>query len=231
MHCGGDDLLQCLVHQGCNRGHDQRHEDVAVVAVEDHGQTEDIDDVGRRAEQIDHSRVRVVGQFHEVRCEQRQHDRGRHPRVDVQLLTRVVGHRHRQEEEHGAPHCIHKLPARGLHLGAEVHKVERVEHRGERDDQRRTEKHAQDWAERIGEVFEERVQPRDLALGLVALLGFQVLVGHVAAGHLRQAVHRVVHAGHVATDDDLVMAAALRDRTHHLRVCFEAVLVGEGCVV
>ena len=60
VHRGRDDLLQAFVEQCGDRGHDQRHEHVAVVAVEDHGQAEHVNDVGRRTEEINNPRVGVL---------------------------------------------------------------------------------------------------------------------------------------------------------------------------
>ena len=134
VHRGRDDLLQRLVQQRGNGGHDQGHEDVAVVAVMDHRQAEDVDHVGWFAEDVHHASVWVFIQRGEVRGEQREHDCSWHPRVDTELLARVVRDSHRQEEEHGAPHGVHELPARRLHLRVEVHQADRVEERGEGDD-------------------------------------------------------------------------------------------------
>jgi hypothetical protein len=138
--------------------------------------------------------------------------------VDLQLLGRVVRHHDRQEVEHRAPHRVDEHPGRGLVRRAEVDHAEGVQHRGERDDQRGAEQHAEQRPERVGQVLEHRVQPGDLAARLGAGGGLHVGVGLPArahAGHLRQVHDLREHRLHGSADDDLVAVAGLRHGAHH----------------
>ena len=132
---GRNNLLETLVHQGRHDRHDQRHEHVAAVVRQQHRQAHHRHAADLGAEQVirlNHG-IRVARQPHELRGEQRQDDSGRHPRLNVELLARVVRNHHRQEVEHRAPHRVDELPTRRLDLRMEVRKFEGVHHCSKRN--------------------------------------------------------------------------------------------------
>ena len=95
-------------------------------------------------------RTRWRAQAREVGGEQRQDDGRADPRVDVQLLGRVVGDHGGQEVEDCAPHGVHVAQPRGNGFRAGVDDVQGVEDRQERQDQGGTEQDGQEGTERVG---------------------------------------------------------------------------------
>ena len=115
------------------------------------------------------------------------------------------------------------------------------EHVEDRDDQRRTEQHVDDRAERVGQELKEVVHPRVLAFDLGAFLGLDFGVGQLLGavvidfaaadiGHFGQLHDLVVHCGNAAADDDLVPVTALWNGTEHAFHVLESVLVHLACV-
>ena len=245
LHRIRDDLLEPVVDEREHGGHEQRYEHVAAVIAELHRHAED----GRGALLGAHDALRAVGlgpvgahEAHERRRHERGHDRAAKPRVDVELLGRVVGDHDRQEVEHALVQRLHEDPCRRLRLALDPAACDA--HVDDRDDERRAEQHAQDRAERIGQVFEERVEPRHLAAGLGAGGRLDVGVRHALRGtagglgrgagchtlHLGQVHDLVVDIGDTAADDHLIAVAALRDRAQHTFHVLELVLVDLSCI-
>jgi len=228
-----EDPLERLEDHREHRDHDERHEHLAAVAVELHGQPEDRRDTGLGAQRGVGAAEGVrepagVGEADELRRHDGGHDRRAHPRVDVQLLRGVVGHHDGQEVEDRPPHGVDEHPGRRLVGGPEVDDAEGVQDRGERNDQRRAEQDAEQRTEAVGQVLEERVEPGDLAAGLGAGGGLDVGVrraGPAGLRHRRQ-VHDVgVDPLHRAADDDLVAVTALRHGAHDAGDLLQGVLV------
>ena len=241
LHVGRNDLDQPLVDQCQDGDHHEGDEDLAAVAVELHGQPGNV----RRAQLgvdrgvVDAGRARVLLQVDELRGQQRSHDRGADPRVDLELLGGVVGHHDGQEVEDGTEHGVDEQQRgrlfRRIRVG--VDETEGLTDGLTRDDEGGAEQRRQQGAEGVREVLEEGVDVGVLAAGLGPGGGLDVGVGLARAGgaalvlHGRQAVDLVVHALHGTTDDDLVAVPGLGDGAHDARDGLDGRLVDAGGVL
>ena len=127
---GRDDLLETLVEQRSNGGHNERDEDVSAVVLQLHGHAENLNGALLRTEGVvgDALDRGVLREIEELRGEKSKHDRCGNPGVDAQLLASVISHHDRQEEEDRTPHSIHEEPRGRLVRGAEVHDFEGIQH-------------------------------------------------------------------------------------------------------
>ena len=229
-----------MVDEREHGGHQQRHEHVAAVVVEQHRNAKHLGRAGGGAQRgaLDAGGHALplfgVHQVGELRGHQSSHNGATEPRVDLELLRGVVGNHDRQEVEHALPDGLDEHQA-GVGFLAR-HDTDGDAQVDQGDDDRRAEQHAQDRAERVGQVLEERVHPRDFAAHLGALGGFDVGIGlRLVAGdralasadarHLGQVHDVLVHCGDRAADDDLVTVAGLRHRSQHALHGLQPVLV------
>ena len=121
--------------------------------------------------------------------ERRQHDDSHdgepNPRVGIQTLSGVVGDQQWQEVEDTLPSQVDELPARGqgdARVGPVSDDAQRTHEGHECDEQGGAEQGAHDRPERVGQVLEEVVEPRELASGtLGAMLRLDVRVRLIAA--------------------------------------------------
>ena len=240
LHAVRDNLLEPVVDEREHGGHQQRHEHVAAVVVEQHRNAKHLGRAGGGAQRgaLDAGGHALplfgVHQVGELRGHQSSHNGATEPRVDLELLRGVVGNHDRQEVEHALPDGLDEHQA-GVGFLAR-HDTDGDAQVDQGDDDRRAEQHAQDRAERVGQVLEERVHPRDFAAHLGALGGFDVGIGlRLVAGdralasadarHLGQVHDVLVHCGDRAADDDLVTVAGLRHRSQHALHGLQPVLV------
>ena len=114
---------------------------------------------------VDAGGARVIAQEEELGREQRRHDGGADPGVDLELLGGVVGHHDRQEVEDAAEHGVgEEQRRRFLRIGdVGVDEVEGLEDGLARDNERGAQQDRQQRAEGVGQVFEEGVDKSVLA--------------------------------------------------------------------
>ena len=236
-----DDLDQSLVDQGEYRDHEQGDEDLTAVLIELQGQAEDVGGAQVGIERVVGDTTSVAAQSEELGREQRRHDGGADPGVDLELLGGVVGHHDRQEVENAAVHGVNEQQRHRFLLigGVGVDEVEGLEDGLARDNEGGAQQDRQQRAEGVGQVFEEGVDESVLAarLGPGRSLDVGVRLSSGAGGaasrrfHGRQAVDLLVDAGDRAADDDLVAVPALGDRAHDARDLLDRRLVDDGGVV
>ena len=240
-----NDLLQTVVHDREHGDHQQRHEHVAGVVGQLHRQAEHRGGAGGGAQRgVLHTLDGVapglgVRQGCELRGHEHAHDCAAQPRIHLELLGCIVGDHNRQEVEHTLPDGLHEHQAGGG--GVVRNQAQGNAQVDQCDDDGRAKQHTQNRAEGVGQVFEEAIEPCDLAASLGTSGGLDLrisrLIGIVVNGagaetsHFWQVHDLLIHGGDLTADNDLVSVAGLRHGAQHKLVGVERGIVNLAGVI